>query len=218
MVTIESRDILNVALMNEEMSQRQLALSLGISPQSLNTRFVNSSFKVDDLTMFLGKLGYRMVFKNIGGDEVYTIAEVDDMLEQKKKHIPKRVNVLIELMESYGCRVMLEQMKNGKYIDIDAFLNRSRGPHVRMMCNRVIYDTWKSVLIASTEYADGENRYDKNGAYEQLFVDAEGRYFITEFHEGEAADFITPISANLANLFIREYGTKPATDGDRNAE
>lgn len=79
------------------------------------------------------------------------------------------------------------------------------GPSFRMMVNRIIYDSSKSIALCHTEWSDGWRR--------ELFVDDEGRFFVVHYTSLEGAKpFISEMSQHDAMMMYGKYG-----DGSQNA-
>lgn len=78
------------------------------------------------------------------------------------------------------------------------------GPKVRLMVNRKIYDTSKSVALCHSEWADGWRM--------ELFVDADGCFFVVHYTKWEnAQDFISEIGKHDAAMMYAKHG-----DGTQN--
>lgn len=116
-----------------------------------------------------------------------------------------RADELLNLLESIGIEFNLIVRDSGKTV---RWHITGAGRRVKMMVDKVIYDTAASDAIANNFYADGENEYIDGKALE-LYIDKEGRYFFAEYSNWEGVkDRITPVSAKDAAAFIEKYGTE----------
>lgn len=79
------------------------------------------------------------------------------------------------------------------------------GPNFRMMVNRIIYDTSKSIALCHNEWNDGWRM--------ELFVDEEGRFFVAHYTSLEGAKpFISEMSKNDAMMMYAKYGNGENAD------
>lgn len=124
-----------------------------------------------------------------------------------------RADELLNLLDGIGVDFNLISRKTGKPVRLNI---QGMGRRVKMMVDRVNYDTAMSDAIANNFYADGENEYTDGKALE-LYIDREGRYFFAEYSNWEGVkDRISPVSGKDAAAFIEKYGTeidkKPKTE------
>lgn len=116
-----------------------------------------------------------------------------------------RADEFLEIMDAIGVDVVLKVRDTGEVLRAHT---AGAGRRVRMMVNRVIYDTEAADALANNFYADGVNEYNDGKAME-LYIDREGRYFFAEYTNWEGVkDRITPVAAPDAAAFIERYGTE----------
>lgn len=116
-----------------------------------------------------------------------------------------RADEFFTLMDAIGVEVTLTVKETGEVIkeNIPGY-----GRRVKMMVDRVSYDTGTSHAISNNFFADGVNEYTDGKALE-LYIDKNGRYFFAEYTNWEGGkDRINPCSADDAARFISKYGTE----------
>ena len=111
----------------------------------------------------------------------------------------------IQVLDAIGVDVVLVNRKTGGKIRPSLNL-RGKGPRVKGTSNGIRYDTEFSDCLASSFYADGEHEYT-DGVAEELFIDADSRYFMVVYQEGERPR-VNGVSGNVAKAFIQRYGIK----------
>jgi len=74
------------------------------------------------------------------------------------------------------------------------------------MSEGVKYNTETSKLLASSFYSDGVNEFPADGKGQNLYIDSEGRYFMTVFSaDPDEKPKVRAVSASVAEAFINEY-------------
>ena len=126
-------------------------------------------------------------------------------LSQKLVRNSLRACELIDIFDANGIDLSLTIRDSGEPIVIR---RSGYGRRLKKMCDRVRFDTQAAEALSNSFYADGENEYDANGEAQELYVDADGRYFIAEyFRDDPSRDKIRSVPAAVATAFIEKYGT-----------
>lgn len=81
------------------------------------------------------------------------------------------------------------------------------GPRLRGKYKNIQYDTDKATMLSNSFWADGENKYGKDGLASVLYVDDDSHYFLAEYSSApDRAGKIQPVSGDIAAAYIGFYG------------
>lgn len=130
-------------------------------------------------------------------------------MSQKMARDSLRARDLLKIMEANGVEVCFRIKETGEIIQLFQCKVPGHGRRIKGMSHKVKYDTEKANALSNTFYADGKNEYDENGEAQELYVDANGRYFLAIYHkDAPQEDFINAIPGSIAAAFVEKYGVE----------
>lgn len=139
-------------------------------------------------------------------DMAVSIGKTPQQLSQRMVHNTLRADDLLCAMEKLGVEVMFKVKETGEIVKIR---RTGHGRRLKGMADRVKYDTASADALSNSFYADGVNEYDTNGEGQELYVDADGRYFMAEYNSVDPTkDRIRSVPASMAAAFIEKFGTE----------
>ena len=114
-----------------------------------------------------------------------------------------KANEFFDVCRGLGYDVIFYYTENGRILQ--KMTKREKGPRVKGMADKVIYDTDEATLISSSFWAEG-HEYGEDGKAQDLYIDPQGRYFLAEYSNDGEKPKIRYISANVRKAFINQYG------------
>lgn len=114
-----------------------------------------------------------------------------------------KANEFFDLLDAIGIETVFIVKETGEVLMKDV----KRRERVVGMSDGVAYDTKESTLVSSSFFADGKSEYGPDGKAQELYVDAEGRYFAAEYSSDVTfKPRVRSVPANMAEAFINQYG------------
>ena len=105
-----------------------------------------------------------------------------------------RADEFLALMDVLGVDVTFTMRKTGEILKPHV---SGHGRRLCGNCDKITFDTAAAEAISNNFYEDGVNEFN-----------AEGRYFMAEYHTDTSKDRLRTVQSSVAAAFVEKYGTQ----------
>lgn len=194
------KEILDTAVQKRKTSYRKISSEYGWVVQQMHQKLKNNTMNIHEFLAFMDIL--KIDVKLDTSEMLGCPADVNGEPWWKSFEGCREVVEISRLLEAYNIGVKFYLRETGAEL---SDRKDGMGMRLRAVDDGEMYDTKKGTLLSASFLPGSEEKFDKWGKAEELYVDNSGRYFLAVYSENGKTR-IRGIQKEAADIFIDMHG------------